>query len=115
MARPEALTDLFKDLPSRSRYALLLYNLVPGVGHFALGRPARGRPFLLAAVASGLSGLMIGIAALILLVEGGMPTLPVMILAAALLLFPFVLVVASALDLLFLFIRTSGENRPIAN
>lgn len=99
---PEAVSSLFERFPRRSRWWGLLYTLIPGLGHFALGRPARGKPFLSAAVASGLSGLVIGIAGLILLVEGAVPTLPLLALGAALLLFPLVLVLVSALDLLFL-------------
>lgn len=79
-----------------------LYSLVPGLGHFAVGRPGRGRPFLLAALAAGLSGLIITIVALILLVEAGIPTLPLLAAGAVLVLFPLVLVVASAVDVLLL-------------
>ncbi len=99
---PEAVSSLFEGLPRASRWAGLLYSLIPGLGHFALGRPARGRPFLLAAIVAGLSGLVIEITGLILLVEGGVPTVPLLALGAALLLFPLGLVIASALDLLFI-------------
>lgn len=98
---PDSVGSLFSGVQS-SRWSGLLYSLIPGLGHFALGRPARGRPFLLASVASGLSGLVIGIAGLILLVEGGIPTLPILALGAALVIFPVALVLLSALDLLFL-------------
>jgi hypothetical protein len=85
-----------------SRGAGLFYSLVPGLGHFAVGRPGRGKPFLLAALAAGLSGLVIAIVALILLVEGGVPTLPLLSAGAVLVLLPLVLVVLSALDVLLL-------------
>lgn len=98
---PEPLTSLFSGLPSPSFSAALLYCVVPGLGHFAIGLPARGRPFLLAAVTAGLAGLLIGIGGLILLVEGGLPTLPALILGAALVLLPVVLVPLAALDLLY--------------
>ena len=97
---PELLTSLFTGLPP-SLASALLYCVVPGLGHFALGLPARGRPFLLAAVTAGLAGLLIGIAGLILLVEGGLPTLPALILGATLVLLPIVLVPLAALDLLY--------------
>jgi hypothetical protein len=99
---PHSVGSLFAGVRSASRWSGLLYSLIPGLGHFALGRPARGRPFLIAAVVSGLSGLVIGIAGLILLVEGGIPTLPILALGAALVIFPVALVLLSALDLLFL-------------
>jgi hypothetical protein len=86
----------------RSRRAGVLYSLVPGLGHFAVGNPGRGKPFLLAAVAAGLSGLVIAVVALILLVEAGIPTLPLLVAGVALVLFPLVLVLLSALDVLFL-------------
>jgi hypothetical protein len=88
--------------PSAPRGAGVFYSLVPGLGHFAVGRAGRGKPFLLAALAAGLSGLVIIIVALILLVEGGVPTLPLLSAGAALVLFPILLVVLSALDVLLL-------------
>jgi len=97
---PEPLTALFSGLPP-SLASALLSCVVPGLGHVALGLPARGRPFLLAAVTAGLAGLLIGIAGMLLLVEGGLPTLPVLVLGAALLLLPVVLVPLAALDLLY--------------
>lgn len=41
-----------------------------------MGYAGRGKLFLLAALAAGLCGLVITIVALTLLVEGGVPTLP---------------------------------------
>lgn len=99
---PEVLSALFAGLPPAPQGTGLLYNLIPGLGHFALGRPTRGRPFLLAAIASGLSGLVILVTGLILLVEGGMRTLPLLALGAGLLFLPLLLVLAAAFDLLFL-------------
>lgn len=98
---PETVESLFVSGSPSSRWSAALYSLIPGLGHFAVGRPARGRPFLLAAVVSGLSGLVIGIAGLILLVEGGVPALPLLVLGATLVVLPLVLVVLAALDLLF--------------
>lgn len=85
---------------SASRGASVFYSLVPGLGYFAVGHAGRGRLFLLAALAAGLSGLVITIVALILLVEGGVPTLPLLSGGAALVLLPLVLVGLSALDVL---------------
>lgn len=96
------MRSLFGVLPRASRWSGLAYSLIPGLGHFAVGRPARGRPFLLATVGCGLAGLVIGITGLILLVEAGLPTLPILAVAAALLVLPLVLVVAAGLDILFL-------------
>lgn len=98
---PEPLTSLFSGLSPPSFSVALLYCVVPGLGHFALELPGRGRLFLLAAVSAGLVGLLIGIAGLILLVEGGIPTLPALVLGAALILLPVVLVPLAALDLLY--------------
>lgn len=99
---PEAVASLSAGLPRASGRMGLLYNVIPGLGHFALGRPDRGRLFLFTAVASGLSGLVILIVGLILLVEGGIPTLPLLALGAGLLFFPLLLVLAAAFDMLFL-------------
>jgi hypothetical protein len=51
--------------------------------------------------ASGLAGLLILVAGLILLVEGGMRTPPLLALGAGLLFFPLLLVLAAAFDLPF--------------
>ena len=99
---PEPLTSPLAGRLPASRWAALLLSVVPGLGHVAVGRPSRGRPFLLAAMASGLAGLVLGIAGVILLVEGGLPTLPLLAVAAALVCLPLGLVVAAGLDLLFL-------------
>lgn len=43
---PEAIASLFRGLPRTSRAVGLVLSLIPGLGHFALGRPGRGRPYL---------------------------------------------------------------------
>ncbi|HET7874248.1 MAG TPA: hypothetical protein VFN71_01885 [Methylomirabilota bacterium] len=102
LARPAggAGALLFGADPVPWRTALFL-SLVPGLGHFALGQQKRGRPYLLWTLGSGVAGLGLFLVALIVLVEGGVLSLPLLSLGAALLLFPLVLVVASALDIVF--------------
>lgn len=97
---PEAIAVLFRDLPRSSLTVGVVLSLIPGLGHFALGRPGRGRPYLLATVASGLTGLVLLVVGIILLVEGGVPTLPLLVAGGVLLLVPALLAVISAIDLL---------------
>lgn len=61
---------------SASRGAGVFYNLVPGLDYFAVGHAGRGKLFPVAALAAGLSGLIITIAALTLLVKAGVLALP---------------------------------------
>jgi len=98
---PEAIALLFRDLPSSSLTVAVILSLIPGLGHFAPGRPGRGRSYLLATITSGLTGLVFVVVGIILLVEGGVPTLPLLLAGGVLILVPTLLAVISAIDLLF--------------
>ena len=74
-----------------------LLHLSPRPGYFAAGHAGRGKLFLLAALAAGLSGLVITIAALTLLVKGPCRCCQG---GAALVLLPLVLAGLSPLDVL---------------
>lgn len=89
--------------------AALAYSLVPGLGHYYLGRPQRGATFLLVAVELALAALCVVIAGLILVWEARANFEPYLVLTVIVLLSPLVLVVASLLDVLALRARPSAS------
>jgi hypothetical protein len=99
LVRTPAPAELFADMPSASRAGAVLLSLVPGLGHAARGRPRAARWLLLAVAVAGLSGLVAVVVAAILLVEGGVPTLSLFAVGAALLIVvPLALAAGAALD-----------------
>lgn len=83
----------------------LLASFAPGMGHLYIGQTLRGTRFLKVALGLFVLGFVIGISALILLVEANLATLPLVIAAGILLLSPGFLALISAMDLLILGVR----------
>lgn len=94
----EAVMELLRLTPGRSRAWAALYSLAPGVGHYYLGNPRRGRVYLSLTLGCALAGLLTGLLGLILLVESGVPMIPLLGAGLALLLLPGPLVLIAALD-----------------
>ena len=89
----------------------LAYSLVPGLGHYYLGRPQRGAGFMLVTVELALAALCAIIAGLILVWEARARFDPFFDLAVIILLSPLVLVLASIVDVLALRPRSSDAPR----
>ena len=112
---PRAPLDLFFPRQPRPEEAsikrAILYSLVPGMGHYYLGQLERGSRYLILTLTLALLGLLIGTAALVLLVEARVPSLWLMIVSGLLILSPLPLAILAALDVYTTSHRRVGEAR----
>lgn len=110
---PRAPLDLFFHRRPRPEETSLgraiLYSFVPGMGHYYLGQLERGSRYLVLTLTLVLLGLLIGTAALILLVEARVPALWLMIASGLLILSLLFLAVLAALDVYTTSHRRVGE------